>query len=391
MDNTPIDIDDMDLEPTSSDMDNEPDFDDDDFVLSTTNHAQGFNEYMGGMHISKVNGWFFNPYYIKEPVFKAKDLKDAEKIVNDYFQRILKKLNDKNLQSKAKIIDEIQPKNFNSIIHRKDIANLLEISENYITSYTLYDGIMNIKVNFEKLMYMNTPDNIHHNNENEFDIWYIHYFRHYAFLTQKDMPDTYFTNKGSLNKTIFKWSFLKDLNTNELLSRHNNMGWHITRTQPVQVMSSPNDLCINLSRYRNDNTNNVIFYVPVSVHDKEIHLQLNYTDTPFYVNRGSDIHDLTLVIKNIVNAGFSCRTFSFAPEMNNSREYEIYNFNTDSYITAPTFYISTSKNNTSVKTMYNGAQSKIIKYALQRTIPYYNFIFRPTEEDLKLYKNMIKK
>jgi len=37
MDNTPIDIDDMDLEPTSSDMSAEPNLDDDEFVLSTSN------------------------------------------------------------------------------------------------------------------------------------------------------------------------------------------------------------------------------------------------------------------------------------------------------------------------------------------------------------------
>ena len=37
MDYSPIDIDDdMNIEPTSSDMDNEPDLDDDDFALSTT-------------------------------------------------------------------------------------------------------------------------------------------------------------------------------------------------------------------------------------------------------------------------------------------------------------------------------------------------------------------
>ena len=37
MDDSPIDIDDdMNIEPTSSDMDNEPDLDDDDFALSTT-------------------------------------------------------------------------------------------------------------------------------------------------------------------------------------------------------------------------------------------------------------------------------------------------------------------------------------------------------------------
>jgi len=37
MDDSPIDIDDMDLEPTSSDIDNEPDLDDDEFAISTTN------------------------------------------------------------------------------------------------------------------------------------------------------------------------------------------------------------------------------------------------------------------------------------------------------------------------------------------------------------------
>ena len=37
MDDSPIDLDDdIDIEPTSSDMDNEPDLDDDDFALSTT-------------------------------------------------------------------------------------------------------------------------------------------------------------------------------------------------------------------------------------------------------------------------------------------------------------------------------------------------------------------
>ena len=386
MDDSPIDLDDdMDIEHGSSDMDNEPDLDDDDFALSTTNHTQGFNEYMGGMHISKVDGWFFNPYYIKEPVFKAKNLKDAERIVNDYFQSILEKLNDKNLQNKAKIIDETHPINFNDIINTKDIANLLEIPEKYITRYTLYGGIMNIKVNFEKLMYMNKPDNIHHNNQEEFDTWYVHYFSHYAFLTQKDMPDTYFTNKGSLNKTIFKWSFLKDLNTDELLSKHNNMGWTITREQPVQVVSSPEDLCINLSRYNNNNYQ-VKFYVPATLPNKEILVQLSYTDTPFYVNN-SDIHDLTLSIKKIVDAGFVSETFFCAPEMNNTREYKIRSFDTYNYIEIPSFYISTSRYSASVEKKYIIEQAKRIKYALGRTVPYYNFVFRPTKNDLKLYKN----
>ena len=42
MDDSPIELDDdIDIEPTSSDMDNEPNLDDDDFALSTTNKKLG--------------------------------------------------------------------------------------------------------------------------------------------------------------------------------------------------------------------------------------------------------------------------------------------------------------------------------------------------------------
>ena len=130
IDDTPIDIDDdIDLEPISSDMSDEPDLDDDDFILSTTGNNNDFTHIITtengvemGIRYPKQE-FFFNMYDVLHPFrrtpHKMKDLKDTWSTVLSQIIEWYKFYQDNSFGEEfKKEADDLR-----NIIH-KDINNL---------------------------------------------------------------------------------------------------------------------------------------------------------------------------------------------------------------------------------------------------------------------------